>query len=121
MGQCWHDYAVDARDGDELAPSSRQYLLCYVYMYELHAVVYGRVQGVMYRDFAQRKARRLRLVGYVRNLADGSVEVVAQGTREALEAYAEKLRRGPLLAHVERVEVSWHEPTQAHPDFSIRW
>ncbi len=90
-------------------------------MQELHAIILGRVQGVMYRDFAQRKARGLGLVGYVRNLSDGSVEVVAQGAREKLEAYIAKLHRGSLLSHVEQVEVSWHVPTQTYPDFSIRW
>ena len=90
-------------------------------MQELHAIILGRVQGVMYRDFAQRKARGLGLVGYVRNLSDGTVEMVAQGEQKTLERLVEKLHRGPLLSRVERVDVAWHVPTQTHPDFSIRW
>lgn len=76
-------------------------------MAELHAFITGRVQMVMYRDFAQRKARGLELRGWVRNLHDGRVELVARGDREVLEKYLAKLQRGSLLSKVERVEAEW--------------
>ena len=81
---------------------------------EFRALVRGRVQMVMYRDFAQRKARGLRIAGTVKNLPDKTVEVVAQGEENALEAYIKKLNRGSLLSRVEGVEVAWREPS---PDF----
>jgi len=83
--------------------------------------VTGRVQLVMYRDFATRKARGLRLVGEVQNLPDKSVRVVAEGPRDALEKYVKKLRKGPLLARVDDVTVRWGEATNNYKNFSIQY
>lgn len=69
----------------------------------------GRVQGVGYRWFIARHAVGLRLTGYGRNLADGSVEVVAQGTPDAIDSLEGLIRRGPEFAEVsavEKVEIS---------------
>lgn len=85
----------------------------------LEAIVRGRVQMVMYRDFAQRKARGLRLAGEVQNLRDGTVRVVAEGPREALETYLAKLHAGPLLADVAGVEPAWLPATGSYAGFSI--
>ncbi len=86
----------------------------------LRATVRGRVQGVGFRDFVWRRARFLGLRGYVRNLPDGrSVEVVAEGEREALEQLLEYLREGPRAARVDEVEVQWDQPTNRYPDFAI--
>jgi acylphosphatase len=93
-------------------------------MKELHAIVHGRVQMVMYRDFCCRKARKLGLVGYVKNLPDGTVEVVAQGTQEKLEKFLEYLRKGSLLSHVEEVQPQVSEipaGEKAYSNFSIIW
>jgi acylphosphatase len=76
-------------------------------METVYCRIYGRVQLVMFRDFTTRKARKLDLVGYVRNLADGSVEAHGEGTRENLEKWIAYLHKGPLLAHVERIEAQW--------------
>lgn len=67
-------------------------------------VVYGRVQGVGFRWFVKHQADRLGLRGSVTNLRDGSVEVVAEGAEDGLQALLEALRRGPPGARVERVE-----------------
>ena len=67
-------------------------------------VVHGRVQGVGFRWFVARQAARLGVVGFARNLDDGSVEVVARGTEAAIAALGEALARGPALAHVSHVE-----------------
>jgi len=67
-------------------------------------VVHGRVQGVGFRWFVWQAASRLRLGGVARNLPDGSVEVIAQGSEQALEELAQALGRGPATARVARVD-----------------
>jgi acylphosphatase len=67
-------------------------------------LVRGRVQGVGFRYFAQRAALELGVTGYARNLDDGRVEVYGAGPREALEALAGRLHRGPRWADVRGVE-----------------
>ena len=69
-------------------------------------VVTGRVQGVGFRYFVEREAQALALAGYVRNLDDGSVEVHAQGSREALDALEGLLWKGPRFADVRAVQTS---------------
>jgi acylphosphatase len=86
----------------------------------LHLVVSGRVQGVFYRQSTADLARRLGLDGLVRNLPDGSVEVVAEGERAALEALLEACRRGPPAASVAGVEVAWGEPAGDLGPFEVR-
>lgn len=88
---------------------------------EIHCRIEGRVQLVMYRDFAQRKARGLGIVGWVKNLDDGSVEVVAQGTPDQLKAYVEKLNEGSILSRVESVSVDWRAPSGHFDDFVISY
>jgi acylphosphatase len=85
----------------------------------LEAIVSGRVQLVMYRDFAQRKARGLKLTGTVQNLEDGTVRVIAEGPRESLERYLAKLHGGPLLAKVEGVSVEWLPAAEEFGGFEI--
>ena len=86
---------------------------------EFRAIVHGRVQLVMYRDFAARAARRLGVAGTVRNLPDSTVEVVAQGEQPALEAYLGRLRRGSLLSRVGHIDVVWREPVSVMNKFTI--
>ena len=90
-------------------------------MKEVYCIVHWRVQIVLYRDFAVRHARRLGLAGYVKNLPDGSVEIVAQGQQEKLEKFIEQLRKGSFLSRVDGIEVQWHEKTRAYGDFLIVW
>lgn len=86
---------------------------------EIEAVVSGKVQGVMYRDFVQTTANAVGVVGEVENRADGTVRVIAQGTPDALKQLIERLSEGSVLARVEDVAVSWRSPTRAYDDFSI--
>lgn len=65
--------------------------------------VTGRVQGVFYRDSTRREALRLGLCGHARNLPDGSVEVIACGSRLAIESLLEWMKQGPPMAAVESV------------------
>ena len=67
----------------------------------------GRVQGVGYRFHIARAATVLEVGGYVRNLPDGSVEVVATGLRADLESLVEQTRQGPPGAYVDALDVGW--------------
>jgi acylphosphatase len=67
--------------------------------------IYGRVQGVFFRNWTMDKARSLGVRGWVRNRLDGSVELVAYGEDEAVEALVAACRTGPPAARVERIEV----------------
>jgi len=87
----------------------------------LSATVYGYVQGVNFRYFVRRTAGSLDLKGYVRNLPDGSVEVVAEGDRERLERLAEQLKAGPRAARVKNVETHWSDCSGEFTGFEIRY
>jgi len=67
-------------------------------------LVRGRVQGVGFRWFVEREAHVLHIAGWVRNNSDGSVEVLAQGTRDQLSGLRSRLREGPRAARVDAVE-----------------
>lgn len=85
-----------------------------------HYVVSGRVQGVGFRWFTVDAATREGLAGWVRNRADGAVEVTADGDAESLSRFEAALWRGPSRARVEDVQVSDTEPLGAIDGFSIR-
>ena len=73
----------------------------------LHAVVYGLVQGVNFSYYTQLNAQALHLTGWVRNRPEGTVEVLAEGPRPALEQLLAFLSEGPSHARVDRVDVEW--------------
>lgn len=85
----------------------------------VQAIVHGRVQGVLFRSFASRNASELGLMGYTRNLRNGTVEVVAEGEREQLEKLIDQLKIGPPVAKVEKVITSWSEYTGKYSDFAV--
>ena len=85
----------------------------------VHVFIDGRVQGVAYRFFAEKFANRLRLTGWVKNLEDGRVEVLAEGPAHAIESFLDRLREGPSLAHVERFDVRREQATGEFSDFRI--
>ncbi len=88
----------------------------------LRAVVHGRVQAVGFRSFVLLRARSLDLRGYVRNGPDNrSVEVVAEGPRDALQSLLGYLSRGPSLARVDAVDTEWSDETHGFPDFAVRF
>jgi acylphosphatase len=82
-------------------------------------LVRGRVQGVGFRWFVEREAHILGLAGWVRNNADGAVEVLAQGTVEQLSSLRDRLRQGPRAARVDRVDESSAHLTQGLKTFRI--
>ncbi|MGE4292059.1 MAG: acylphosphatase [Desulfovibrio sp.] len=86
-----------------------------------HAVVDGLVQGVCFRAWTRDVARMLGLRGWVRNLRDGRVEVVAQGPKQALEEFASQLDLGSPLSRVSGVESSEREEDESYSSFEIRY
>jgi acylphosphatase len=86
----------------------------------LTARVRGYVQGVGYRWFARSHAQAQGLRGYTINQSDGSVLVVAEGLRDALERLLADLRRGPEGSDVASVEDDWGEATGEFTNFAIR-
>jgi acylphosphatase len=84
-----------------------------------HIILTGVVQGVGFRMYAQRQARSLGLRGYVRNLPDGGVEMVAEGDDAAVERLIAWARVGPPSAEVDDVRVTY-QPTEGFGGFDIR-
>ncbi|MDE0235387.1 MAG: acylphosphatase [bacterium] len=85
----------------------------------LRAVVRGRVQGVGFRWWVHELARSLELVGRVSNRRDGTVLVMAEGSRAGLEELVDGLWVGPRYAAVTGVEVEWSTPSKRWRRFAI--
>ncbi len=83
-------------------------------------VVRGRVQGVGFRFHTERAALREGLSGWVRNLADGSVEAEVEGDHEAVSRFEWKVRQGPPGARVDHVETTELVPTARASGFTVR-
>jgi len=87
----------------------------------IHAVVHGRVQGVYFRDYTRREALRLGVCGWVRNLMDGTVEVVAEGAPEDVDRLVAWLHEGSPMAQVTAVDIR-EEPRDRHySSFVVRY
>ena len=86
----------------------------------ISVIVSGRVQGVGFRYFVFRIAVKLKLAGWVRNLGNGNVEVVAQGEPAVLEEMLRLLRTGPSGAYVQNVAVEWGEAEAELANFDVR-
>lgn len=86
---------------------------------QLQLVVRGRVQGVYFRASTQREAKRLGLVGVVRNRSDGSVEIVAEGDETAIRELHGWAQKGPSVARVDRVDTRWRSFSGEYADFRI--
>lgn len=82
--------------------------------------VFGRVQGVYFRQYTLERAARLGLDGWVANRRDGSVRVVAEGDEATLRRLLEWLHQGPVMATVERVDAQWLEATGEFDGFTVR-
>lgn len=86
----------------------------------IHVIVRGRVQGVSFRYYTLLRAHELSVVGWVRNLPDGTVEVLAEGSQTQLDQFTEYLNTGPIGARVEAVTSNWQQATGHFTDFIIR-
>lgn len=88
---------------------------------QVHGSIRGRVQGVGFRYFTQQVAAELGIVGWVKNAYDGSVEFLAQGTDEEIEAFLRNLSRGPASASVQDMRVRESSITRDYTSFNIRF
>lgn len=82
--------------------------------------IYGKVQGVFFRDSSRIKAQELNLSGWVRNEPDGIVKIVAEGEDKNLRSFVEWCKYGPDHAEVEKVDIRWEGPTGQFKDFVIQ-
>lgn len=85
-----------------------------------HLLIEGRVQGVNFRAATRDRARQSGVAGWVRNLSDGRVEAVFEGSRAAVQSVVSWCHTGPSLAHVAHVAVTWEEPVGQEQGFGIR-
>ena len=93
-------------------------------MYEqkrLEAIVRGYVQGVGFRYWVREQARWLNLKGYVRNLPDRTVEVVAEGPENDLLSLSSLLHEGPLTASIKEVDTKWLSSSGRFRGFEVRF
>ena len=81
----------------------------------------GVVQGVSYRASTQEQARRLGVVGWVRNLQDGRVEAVVQGPKDKVDELIRWCHHGPPSAKVDQVDVTWEKVAEEFPRFDVRY
>ena len=87
----------------------------------IHAIVKGKVQGVFYREFTRREADLSGVSGYVSNMKDGNVEIVAEGEEKKLKEFERKFRKGPLMAFVTDVELKEEQATGEFEGFDLRF
>ena len=80
----------------------------------------GAVQGVGFRYFIYRHASRLGLVGFVRNLRGGEVEIELEGERTIIEALLTQARTGPIMARVDHLQIDWRDWLDRYTHFEIR-
>lgn len=87
----------------------------------IHAYISGRVQGVGFRAATRRKAQSLRIKGWVKNLPDGRVETIAEGSSKAIENFIDFLHRGSSAARVENVKVEREKYKGDFKKFQIKY
>jgi acylphosphatase len=87
----------------------------------VHAIIKGRVQGVFFRSEAVHQARKRGVNGWIRNLADESVEALFEGDEENVKKLLEFCKQGPPEANVTSVEVVWETYSGEFKDFKIRY
>lgn len=86
-----------------------------------HILIHGKVQGVGYRFFATRVARRLGLKGWIQNNRDGTVEASVEGEKTVIDEWVEELREGPRYAEVTQIDQESKEFTGRLPDFDVKF
>ncbi len=87
----------------------------------VHIIVQGIVQGVFFRANTRRVAQSLALTGWVKNLPDGRVEVLAEGLPDNVDDFVNWCQKGPSFSRVEHAEINWAKPTGEFASFEIRY
>ncbi len=87
----------------------------------VHILVSGRVQGVFFRDSTRMQAERLGVFGWVKNMEDGKVEAVLEGEKYIIEKVIEWVKRGPIIAKVENIDIEWQEYKGEFKGFEIKY
>lgn len=85
------------------------------------ATVFGKVQGVWFRDSTRKEAIKLNVVGWVKNMPDGTVYLEAEGEEEQLNQLKKWLHVGPHYSRVDYVDIEWIEPTGSYSTFEMRF
>lgn len=88
---------------------------------QLHVLISGKVQGVGFRNFTQRNAKELGIKGYAKNLANGKVEVVAEGEKLQLNALVKALKQGPRASRVDDLKIEERDFKDEYKSFGIRY
>ena len=87
----------------------------------VHVFYAGRVQGVGFRMLAEETAHRFDIAGWVKNLRDGRVELVAEGDKKSLAKFLDEIRNGPMCNFITNVHVTWGPATDLFNHFDIRY
>ncbi|RKY03041.1 MAG: acylphosphatase [Spirochaetes bacterium] len=91
-------------------------------LYQLHMFVSGRVQGVGFRFYTIEKARKYGIKGWVKNLYDGRVEILAEGPKQNLLLFRQDIKLGPSMAYVSEISEHWEEiKSYTFDDFYIKY
>ena len=89
-------------------------------MYRIQVMISGDVQGVFFRISSQDKANELNLTGWVKNIFNNAVEIIAEGEREELSKFTGWLQLGPPNATIEKISIEWSEqPDRQFSSFEI--
>lgn len=88
-------------------------------MVQAHVYVSGFVQGVGYRQFVRRYAKKLGVSGWVKNLPDGRVEALVVGSKDNIDKLIKQCQKGPFLARVKNVDVVWEESLEEYSAFEV--
>ncbi len=88
---------------------------------QVHVFYSGRVQGVGFRMTAEELASALGIGGWIKNLRDGRVELIAEGEEANLAQLLEAIRQGPMKNFIRDEDIAWGRPSQQFEDFEIRY
>lgn len=86
-----------------------------------HIFITGRVQGVGFRHFTRKNAENLGVTGWVKNLSDGRVEAVFQGSEEQIEELIQRCKKGPVASYVQNIEIEKNSGEEDYKNFSVEF
>ena len=86
-----------------------------------HIIVQGRVQGVFYRAYTEKKAKSLNLIGFVKNLYNGNVEIVVEGSESTIHELINWCYQGSPMSNVSNVETHWYKVEDNFSYFTVKY